>query len=105
MSQHKTPLYVYLLIFFALLLFTGITIWVAFLNLGPLNTVAAISIAVFKALLVVLYFMHLRHSSRLTWVFAGAGFFWLIILITLTMTDFLSRDWLGIPPSGFTKLH
>ncbi len=105
MSQHKTPLYVYLLIFFALLLFTGITIWVAFLNLGPLNTVAAISIAVFKALLVVLYFMHLRHSSRLTWVFAGAGFFWLIILITLTMTDFLSRDWLGIPPSEFTKLH
>ena len=101
MSQHKTPLYVYLLIFFALLLFTGITIWVAFLNLGPLNTVVAISIAVFKALLVVLYFMHLRYSSRLTWVFAGAGFFWLVILITLTMTDFLSRDWLPLPPSDF----
>ncbi len=101
MSQHKTTLYIYLLIFFSLLVFTGITIWVAFLNLGPLNTVAAISIAVFKALLVVLYFMHLRYSSRLTWVFAGAGIFWLVILITLTMTDFMSRDWLGIPPSEF----
>ena len=101
MSDHLIPRSVYFLIFLALLVFTGVTISVAFVDLGPFNTVVAISIAVFKGLLVVLYFMHVRYSSRLTWVFAGAGFFWLIILFVLTMADFVSRDWLSLPVSDF----
>lgn len=62
---------------------------------GGLNAVIALAIAVLKALLVILYFMHARYSSRLTWVFAGAGFFWLMILIGGTMDDFLTRNWFG----------
>ncbi len=101
MSEHVVPKSVYFLIFVALLALTGATVWVASVDLGPLNTVVALSIAVFKGLLVVLYFMHVRYSSRLVWVFAGAGFFWLIILIGLTMSDMISRDWLGLPVSAF----
>jgi cytochrome c oxidase subunit 4 len=48
-------------------------------------------------LIVILYFMHLRYSSRLTWVVAGAGFFWLFILMALTMSDYLTRAWLSVP--------
>jgi len=51
-------------------------------------------IAACKALLVILFFMHVRYSSRLTWVFVGAGFFWLMILLALTLVDVLSRRWL-----------
>ena len=98
MSQHILPLSLYLRIFFALLVLTGITVTVAFLDLGPMNTFVAISIAVVKALLVILYFMHVRYASRLTWLFAGAGFFWLILLLGLMMTDFLSRGW--VRPTG-----
>lgn len=101
MSAHITPKSVYFLIFFALIALTGITVWMAFLDLGPMNTVAALSIACVKGLMVVLWFMRVRYSSRLTWVFAGAGFFWLVILIGLTMSDFVSRGWLGTPVSEF----
>jgi cytochrome c oxidase subunit 4 len=61
-----------------------------------MGTGAALLIAVSKALLIMFYFMHMRFSKRLTWVFAGAGFLWLTILIALSMSDFLTRDWLGI---------
>ena len=61
---------------------------------GNLNTVVAMLIAACKALLVILFFMHVRYSSRLTWVFVGAGFFWLMILLSLTLADVLSRRWL-----------
>ena len=67
----------------------------AFIDLGGnLNTVVAMLIAACKALLVILFFMHVRYSSRLTWVFVGAGFFWLMILLSLTLADVLSRRWL-----------
>ncbi|MDA0746753.1 MAG: cytochrome C oxidase subunit IV family protein [bacterium] len=101
MSQHISPKSTYFTIFGALLVLTGVTVWVAFLDLGALNTVVALTIAVIKATLVVLWFMHVIHSNRLTWVFAGAGFVWLILLIGITMCDFISRDWLGIPVSEF----
>ena len=61
---------------------------------GNLNTVVAMLIAACKALLVILFFMHVRYSSRLTWVFVSAGFFWLMILLSLTLADVLSRHWL-----------
>jgi len=69
---------------------------VAKLDLGLLNVVVALTIAVIKATLVVLYFMHVRWSSRLTWVFVCAGFFWLAIMVALTLSDYLTRGWLTI---------
>ncbi len=83
---------VYAVVFSALIALTLLTTGVAFIDLGGnLNSIAAITIAICKALLVVLYFMHVRYSDRQTWVFVGAGIFWLMILITLTMSDVLSR--------------
>jgi len=75
----------------ALLVLLFATWGVAEFDLGQFNIVAAMSIAVVKMLLVILYFMHVRHSSRLTWLFVGAGFFWLAIMISLTMGDYLTR--------------
>jgi cytochrome c oxidase subunit IV len=88
---------VYYAVFAALLVLTFITIQVASIDLGPLNTIVALTIAVCKALLVALYFMHVRYSSQLTWVVAGGGLFWLGILIILTMSDYLTRGWLALP--------
>jgi cytochrome c oxidase subunit 4 len=69
------------------------TAGVAFVDLGGgLNSIVALAIAVVKALLVMLFFMHVRYSSRLTWVFAGAGLFWLLILATFTVSDVLTRE-------------
>lgn len=93
MSSHTVPRSLYFAIFGALMVLTAITVAVAFVDLGFLNIVVAMSIAVIKALLVVLYFMHLRYGHRLTWVFAGAGFFWLAILLSLTVSDYFSRGW------------
>ncbi|MFN0007847.1 MAG: cytochrome C oxidase subunit IV family protein [Planctomycetota bacterium] len=94
MSEHIVPLKTYYAIFAALLVGTAVTVGVAFLDLGPMNTVVAITIAVIKALLVILYFMHVKYSSRLTWVFAGAGFAWLVLMIGLTIADFDTRGWI-----------
>jgi cytochrome c oxidase subunit IV len=82
---------VYFGVFLTLLALTALTTFVAFFNLGPLNTVVAMTIAVGKGLLVILFFMHVRYSERLVWVFVIAGFFWLAILIVLTMSDVLTR--------------
>jgi cytochrome c oxidase subunit IV len=94
MSEHIVPLKTYYAIFAALMVGTAVTVAVAFLDLGPMNTVVALTIAVLKALLVVLYFMHVKYSSRLTWVFAGAAFVWLALLLGLTLADFESRGWI-----------
>lgn len=93
MSTHVVPLKIYYGIFFALLVLTGVTVGAAFVDMGAMNTVVALSIAVVKALLVILYFMHVRYSSRLTWVFVAAGFFWFLILVAFTMADYESRGW------------
>lgn len=101
MSQHLIlPQRVYFRVFAALLLLTLVTVAVAYIDLGPLNNVVALSIAVTKTVLVILYFMHVRYSSRLTWVFVGAGFFWLVLMIALTLSDVFSRGWLP-PPQGW----
>ena len=76
---------------------TVVTVWVASVELGWLNTPVALAIAVTKATLVVLYFMHVRYSTRLTWVVVVSGFFWLGILFVLTLSDYLSRGWLNPP--------
>lgn len=95
-TPHVVSIKFYATIFATLLLLTLSTTGMAFVDLGgDLNALVAVAIAVLKALLVILFFMHVRYSSRLTWLFVGAGFFWLLILLTLTMTDPLARGWLS----------
>jgi cytochrome c oxidase subunit IV len=97
MSEHVVSRKVYFLIFGALMVLTAATVWIANFNLpGPLNAIVAISIAVTKATLVVLFFLHVRYSSKLTWVFVCAGLVWLIILISFTLSDYLTRGWVPI---------
>src|SRR4051812_32592327 len=76
-----------------LLVLLLVNVWVSALNLGPLTVVFGLGIAVVKALLVAVFFMELRYRSGLMRVFAAAGVFWLGIMITLTLTDFVSRNW------------
>ncbi len=99
MAGHVSPRSLYYTIFAALMVLTAITIGVAFINLGAFNFPVAISIAIVKATLVILFFMHVMYSSRLTKLIIGTGFFFLGILFVLTLTDYLSRGWLTAPPS------
>jgi cytochrome c oxidase subunit IV len=92
-SHHVAPLKLYFGIFGILMVGTALTVLVAFYDLGPLNNVVMLTIACVKALFVILYFMHVRWSSRLTMVIVASGFFWLLILFSFTMTDYLSRGW------------
>jgi len=91
MTGHILPRKTYYAVGFALLVLFLLTVMIAYIDLGPFNLVVALTIAIAKATLVVLYFMHVRFSSRVVWVFATAGLFWLVILLTLTMGDFLTR--------------
>jgi cytochrome c oxidase subunit 4 len=88
---HPTPR-LYVLIISILVALTFATYYIAKINLGIFNPVVALTIAVIKAVLVILFFMHVYYSSRLTKVTVGAGFFWLLILITLSLLDYLSRN-------------
>ena len=98
MSKHITSASTYYTIFATLIGLTALTVGAAFIDMGHhLNDVVALAIAVTKAMLVVLYFMHLRYSTKLTWIVIGGGFFWLAVLIVLTMSDVATRGLLGIP--------
>lgn len=96
MSEHVVSRKIYFVIFGALMVGTALTVWVANYDLGRWNAIVALSIAVLKATLVVLYFMHVRYSSKLTWVFIGAGLVWLVILFAFTLSDYLTRPWVPI---------
>jgi cytochrome c oxidase subunit IV len=91
MSAHVAPKSIYYAVFAALIVGTALTVAVAFVDLGVMNNVLMLGIAMTKAALVVLFFMHVRWGTRLTWVVAASGFVWLLILFGLTMTDYLSR--------------
>jgi cytochrome c oxidase subunit IV len=97
MSGHVSPKSTYYAIFGALMVLTIITVAVAFMPLGRANFPVAIAIAITKATLVVLFFMHVKYSSRLTKMVVGMAFFFLGILLLLTMTDYLSRGWFASP--------
>jgi cytochrome c oxidase subunit IV len=86
-AQRKT----YFLVFGALMVLTLVTTAAAFANLGPFNAPVALAIAMTKASLVMIYFMHLRHSTFLARVFAGAGVLWLLHFIIFTLSDYLTR--------------
>lgn len=87
------PPKVYGIVFGTLLFFTALTVFASYLELGIFNPIVALTIAVIKAVLVILFFMHIRYSSKLTMLTVAAGFFTLIVLITMTMTDYISRAW------------
>lgn len=97
MKVHVVPVRTYVFVLVSLLALTLATVLVSSLNLGRLNDIAALTIAVVKMVLVVLFFMHLRYSPKLTWLVMASGFLWLGILITLTLGDFATRGWLGVP--------
>jgi cytochrome c oxidase subunit 4 len=97
MSEHIVSIRVYVVIFLALIVGTALTLWAGFIDFpGPLNVVIALTIACVKATLVVLYFMHVRYSSKLIWVIFAAALFWLAILFSLTFADYWTRPWLSI---------
>jgi cytochrome c oxidase subunit 4 len=97
MSEHILDKKIYFRVFAALIALLGATVVIAYIHLGKLNIIVALTIAVIKMTLIILYFMHVRYSSRLLWVFVGAGFFWLMILFALSFSDFLTRGWLPQP--------
>jgi cytochrome c oxidase subunit 4 len=94
MSEPIVSSKLYLGIWITLLCLTVITAGVSFIDLGPLNTVVALVIATFKALLVVLFFMHVKYASeKLSKMVVVAAVFWLLLLLTLSMADYLTRLW------------
>jgi cytochrome c oxidase subunit 4 len=93
---HIVPVRTYLTIYFILMGLLFLTIAAALVDLGPFQFTAAMLIALVKGILIVLYFMHVRYSERLTWIFSGASFLWLLILIAFTLNDYLTRGWLNV---------
>ena len=102
MSGHIVPKKVYFFVFAALIALTVATTIVAAIDLGPGNIVAALLIAMCKASLVVLFFMHLRWSSPLMKLVGAAALFWLAILIVLTLSDYRTRQWTPSSPTWET---
>ncbi len=97
MSQaHVLSIRTHLVVYFALLGLLVLTIAVAYVDLGPVGLAVAMAIAVTKAVIIMLYFMHVKFSSPLIWIFAGASFFWLFFLAILSFNDYLSRGWLDV---------
>jgi cytochrome c oxidase subunit 4 len=92
-APHVASVGTYVAVFLALMVFTAITVGVAFVDLGPLNNVVAMAIAISKAAMVVLIFMHVKHNSRLIKLTVVAGFGWLFLLFAYTMADYLTRGW------------
>jgi cytochrome c oxidase subunit 4 len=90
-SEHIVSPKIYAVIFFTLMLGTGLTVWAAFRNFGQYNIVIALAIATFKATLVVLYFMHARYSPKRTQLVIVCSIFWLAIMLALTLSDYTTR--------------
>lgn len=95
-QHHVVPVRVYIVIFLSLMVLTTLTVLASFKNFGPGNTVIAVSIAMIKASLVVLYFMHVRYNDNIVRIAVFAGFLWLGVLIVLTLSDYIARGWLPI---------
>ena len=97
MSAHVDSVKTYVLVFLGLIFLTVATTAVAFVDLGPFSVVAALGIATCKMLLVALFFMHVRHSTKLTRLVVLGGLLWLAILLMLTLGDIMTRGWVGVP--------
>ena len=92
-AHHVVPTTIYYGIFATLLILTGVTVAAAYVDLGRFNTVVALAIACFKAMIVVLYFMHVKYSTRLIKLTVIAGLYWMGIIFVLTLGDYLTRAW------------
>lgn len=90
-AEHHPATWVYYAVFVALLVLLAVTVGIAQIELGRLNFLAAAAVATVKAVLIMLFFMHVRYSTPLTWIVAGAGFFWLAILFGLGLSDYWTR--------------
>jgi cytochrome c oxidase subunit 4 len=91
--HHQAPLTAYFVVFFTLMILTVVTVWVSRIDLGAMNTAVAMVVAVAKATVVILWFMHVIHSPRMTWIVVIASFLWLGVLFVLTFSDYLTRMW------------
>jgi cytochrome c oxidase subunit 4 len=100
MKRAPASLVTYISVFVGLIVLLLITVAAAYIDLGQFNLPIALGISVAKTLLIVLFFMHLREGARLTWIVAGAGFFWLMILLFLAMADYATRHW-GVQAAPF----
>jgi cytochrome c oxidase subunit 4 len=96
-EHHIVPKRVYFLVFFALIVLTWVTAIVSTIDLGALNIYVALSIAIFKASLVVLFFMHVKYGTRLTKMIVMCGLYWLLLLLFIAMADLWTRTWMGVP--------
>jgi cytochrome c oxidase subunit 4 len=105
MPGHVVPTKLYISVFIALIALTALTTGVAFINLAKWNTVVALAIAVCKASLVVLFFMHLRWSSNQLRMVVAASLVWLAILIVLTLSDVFTRDWTPVPSNWEAQIQ
>lgn len=92
-EHHIVTPVTYGIVFAALLTFTGLTVWAAYVDLGILNPVVALAIACTKAVIVILFFMHVKYQSKLVKLTVTSGFFTFLVLITMTLTDYISRAW------------
>ena len=92
-QHHITPPRVYITIFLTLLVFTALTVGASFVEMGVFNPIVALAIGVIKATLVVLFFMGVKYSSKLTMLTVGAGIFTFLTLISMTLADYISRAW------------
>ena len=97
-EEHVVPKSLYLTVFGALMVLTIITVAVAFVDLGNMNVAVAMVVAVIKATLVVLFFMHVKYASKTTKLVVVAGLVWLGFLFFITLSDYLTRGWLMPPP-------
>ena len=91
--HHIVPPRLYATILLALLVGTGLTVWASYIDMGPLNPVIALAIAATKMILVVLFFMHVKYSTKLTKLTVGAGLFTFIVLVGMTLSDYFTRAW------------
>jgi cytochrome c oxidase subunit IV len=92
-EHHIVSPFQYGLVFLTLLIGTAITVGAAYVDLGVLNPIIALGIACTKAVIVILFFMHVKYQSNLIKMTVGAGFFTFIVLITMTLCDYMSRAW------------
>ncbi|HWB83319.1 MAG TPA: cytochrome C oxidase subunit IV family protein [Bryobacteraceae bacterium] len=97
MSEHIDTVRTYSLVFLGLIVLTVVTTLVAFVDLGPFSVVVALAIAASKMMLVALFFMHVRHSTKLVKLVVGCGLLWLGFMLLFTLTDFVTRGWIGTP--------
>ena len=98
MSGHVSPISLYITIFMALMVLTGVTVFAAFIDLGQFNFLVAMVIAAFKATLVIWYFMHVKYASKLTKLTVATGLFFLAILLGLFLVDYGSKALTQMPP-------